>query len=146
MSAQLTLYREGAVRKFLWVKAVRAVDLQVHCARSLVGEYLRIDRFAEEQTIQLPAAAAWYFCGVTEPYEWAKNDHALLVPAPGETHEVYTHGYVLGIEGARPQPFGLEDVPLDDPRVDARDYRTCRNWQAAHQLQRRHAFPTGVQQ
>ena len=144
--ARITLHRLGGVRKFLWLKTVDALDLGVHCARSLVGEYApRMHKQAERLDFGLPDAPAWYFCGVTDPYVWAHNDHALLLPAPGETHEVHTHGYVLELVGAKPQPFGLADVPLHDPYVDVAAYRTCRNWQAAHWLHRNLRLPRGTQ-
>jgi hypothetical protein len=144
-AGRIRLHRMGGVRQFLWLKTVDAVDLTVHCARSLVGDYAPLGKHLDSQELNLPDAPAWYFCGVTQPYVWAHNDHALLLPAPGEVHEVHTHGYVLELLGAKHQPIDLGAVPLDDPYVDDKAYRTCRNWQAAHWLSRHLGLPGGKQ-
>lgn len=133
--ARLTLYREGHPRRYLWLKAVTAVNTDVHCAQSLVGRYHpTIDRRAEVQDLILPDAPAWYLCGVTDPFVWADNDHALLLPAPGHTDEVRTPGYAIGLENVRAAPIRAEHIPFGARHAENRRYRTCRNWQAAHFL------------
>ena len=131
-----------AVRRYLWLKAVRAVDLEHHCARSLVGGYLRVDRRAWVQDVVLPPAPSWYFCGVTNPYSWADNDHALLIPAPGHTAEHQTPGYTLSVENARFITPTAGAVPMGARHAERPRYLTCRNWQAAHWLARFAALPS----
>lgn len=127
------LTRTGTVRRHLWLKAVNTVNLDVHCARSLVGTYLRTSKPAIEQAFDLPDARAWYFCGVTEPYRWADNDHALLVAVddPNETSEFVTPGYQLTLIGVESVPISPSWIPLDAPHASDRKFHTCRNWQAA---------------
>jgi hypothetical protein len=146
---RLTVCREGAVRRYLWLKAVTGIDLDTHCAQSLVGRYLDIDRRAWEQDLVLPGAdgtggiKAWYFCGVSEPHVWAHNDHALIVPDPGNADELYTPGYVLAVENARFVAPGISAVPAFARHAEKVRYATCRNWQAAHWLHRFADVPDG---
>lgn len=132
---RVTLHREGHPRRFLWLKAVTGVDTGVHCAQALIGRYLPgVDRRADVLDVALPAAPAWYFCGVTDPFVWADNDHALLTPAPGHTDEVWTPGYAIGLQNVAAVPLSAAAIPFGARHAENPRYRTCRNWQAAHLL------------
>jgi hypothetical protein len=139
--ARLAICREGGIRRYLWLKAVTGVDTDTHCAASLRGRYLGVDRRASEADLVLPPAPAWYFCGVSDPYVWAANDHALILPAPGHTDELYTPGYVLSVENARFQPILTAAIPFGARHAEEPRYRSCRNWRAAHWLARYAGLP-----
>lgn len=122
--------------KYLWLKTVVDVNLNVHCARCLIGEYdERISaRMSEAADIELPNAPYHYLCGVTTPYVWAENFHLAFVEKEGATLDVERHGIHIIIDGAEELPFSEADIDQSDPHARAYAYRTCRNWQFAHKI------------
>lgn len=138
---RLRIERRGEPRKYLWLKAVTGVDLEVHCADSLTGRYLSVDRQAWRQHVLLPPAPAWYFCGVTDPFVWRHNDHALLIPDPGNHEQHTTQGYELTLWNVAATYPVEQMVPQGARHAEDPWYRTCRNWQAAHWLASRGRVP-----
>lgn len=136
---ELFIYGEGGWSS-LWLKAVRTVDLSQHCIESFTGERIDVDRRAGFQRVDLTEhmpAPAFYLCGVSYPYTWENNAHALLLPAPGEEHDVTDQpGLDLVLVGLRPVPQALTDGYIDwtHPKSGQRLFHTCRNWRAAHFL------------
>lgn len=126
---------------YLWLKLVEAVNLNVHCFHALVGRPLRIERDAPDQTVPLPAAAAYYLCGVTEPYRWELNSHVLALPDAHAEQPltVFTPALCVTMWGLR--AVDITDADLDPELYGHRkNYVTCRNLQAAWLLHRRHDF------
>jgi hypothetical protein len=136
---ELFVYSEGGWSS-LWLKAVRTVDLTQHCIESFTGERIDVDRKAGFQRVDLTEhmpAPAFYLCGVSYPYVWENNAHALLLPAPGEEHDVIDQpGLDLVLVGLRavPEALGDEFIDWSHPKSGQRLFHTCRNWRAAHFL------------
>ena len=63
--------------RYLWLKYVSGVNLSVHCARCLLGEYdPRISARVKELHEQpLRPSPYYYLCGVSKPYVWSRNFH-----------------------------------------------------------------------
>lgn len=139
----LRIERDPAIdHRYLWCKAVTAVNLNVHCFHALVGHAVRIHPTALDQTVQLPPAPAWYLCGVTQPYRWALNSHVLLLPDPDAStpQTVTTPALYVTMWGLRAEE--VVDTHMDTDRYQNRsDFVTCRNLQAAHLLSSRYGFP-----
>ena len=126
---------DGAFR-YLWLKHVTGVDLSVHCARCLLGEYdNRISADTRHASgLVLPNAPFHYLCGVSSPYVWARNFHLAFREKEGYIVEVARHGIRIVIEDAEEVPFGESDIDPLDPYAHLKAYRTCRNWQFAHKV------------
>jgi hypothetical protein len=123
--------------RFLWMKRVTGVDLAQHCQACLLGDWQR-GVGPELSTLRLDLApGVYYLCGVTEPYRWARNAHLAVEWSQGsrELHEV--EGLTCRLANFRRIRFGEGDIAPDDPNRGRKEFRTCRNWQFAHHLQRR---------
>lgn len=122
--------------RYLWLKAVKGVDLSHHCARCLLGEYLKgLDRKTQELTdTALPEAPYYYLCGVSLPYRWEKNFHLAFREKAGHILRAKRHGITVEIENAEEIKFSEADINPDDPHIKLIAYRTCRNWQFAHKI------------
>lgn len=128
----------------IWLKYVTGVDLSVHCIQSLIGPRQDgISLRADTQTLELtqhPNPLAFYLCGVSTPYDWQRNAHLAFVAAEGETWEGDAGVRGLGIQLQDAAPifgWGPDSVDTDDPNARIRLYRTCRNWQFAHEAKTR---------
>lgn len=137
----ITLHRRGDFSS-IWLKYVTGVDLDVHCIRSLIGgRHHGIELYARHQTLTLdqhtPTPLAFYLCGVSTPYDWRRNAHLAFVAAPGETWsgEAAVPGLTVELTNAAPVfGWGEQSIDTTHPYAGARLYRTCRNWQFAHEL------------
>lgn len=134
---------------YLWLKAIRAVDLSQHCASVFVGAYHPdVDpKAVGEQVIEFepdPDVVAYYLCGVARNGAPYRNAHLAMVSAPGErwsgmagSDESHSEGSRLTVEledGAPVFGWGPKSVPVDDPKAGVKAYATCRNYQFAHHL------------
>jgi hypothetical protein len=122
--------------KYLWLKVVNAVNLDVHCYNSLVGYPLHTNNRVRQQWLTLPVGRAYYLCGVTEPYRWEQNTHLMWVPDPDATQPmtVTTPSLSVTMTGLRQVP--ITDEWLVDIYGGRKAYVTCRNLQAAWLLHR----------
>ena len=120
--------------RYLWLKSVTGADLNVHCARCLMGQYdERISNTTVElRDMELTPAPFCYLCGVSMPYKWSNNFHLAFREKPGATLEVDRLGIRVVLENAEEIRFGWQDIPLLAPHSDNKAYSTCRNWQFAH--------------
>jgi hypothetical protein len=131
----------------VWLKYVTAVDLGVHCIRSLVGRRARIDPAAPLQSVRLdehPSPAAFYLCAVSRPYVWSQNAHLAFENAPGESWSgiALVPQLRVVLHNARPiTGWGGQSVPADAPHAHDRRYATCRNWQFAWYLHLERSAP-----
>jgi hypothetical protein len=127
--------------RFLWLKYVQGVNLNVHCAKCLKGSYSkRIDRTRQySQMIGLDEDGAkyYYLCGVAEPYIWAKNFHLAFELAPGEMLHYESNGIEIAIIHARQ----IEIKTLGPESHPDKAFFTCRNWQFANQIAPSFALP-----
>ena len=67
---------------YLWGKYVTGINLNNHCAKSLLGNYSKkIDKNkASESNIKLDEfnSDIFYLCGVSKPYKWNENFHLAI--------------------------------------------------------------------
>ena len=124
--------------RYLWLKRVIGVDLSVHCARCLVGKYTDniSPRNPHTTDIQLDDGI-YYLCGVSMPYNWAKNFHLAFEYSEGSRIEYANNGISVVIENARALPISESYIDQSDPNAWKKEFRTCRNWQFAHYLNKR---------
>ena len=124
--------------RYLWLKRVNGVDLSVHCARCLKGQYMDniSPRNPHHPEIELDNGV-YYLCGVSLPYVWEKNFHVAFEYSEGEHVECSYNGISVVIENAKALPISEEFIDQTDPNAWRKEYRTCRNWQFAHYLNTR---------
>lgn len=119
--------------RHLWVRYVRGVRLDRHCALSFVGKgdprvRPRATLLEEPLTLDVARVPMIYLCGVALG-TYAQNLHVAMAPEVGATFEVETYnGYVVRGSGARllpipPLPEGWNGL---GPK-----FTTCRNFRAA---------------
>lgn len=124
--------------RYLWLKRVIGVDLSVHCARCLVGKYMDNISPRNPHTIDIQLDdGIYYLCGVSMPYNWAKNFHLAFEYAEGSRIEYASNGISVVIENARALPISESYIDQSDPNAWKKEFRTCRNWQFAHFLNKR---------
>ena len=123
---------------YLWLKHVTGVNLAVHCAHCLLGEYdPRIKaNLTEAENITLSDAPYHYLCGVSRPYVWSRNFHLAFREKEGSFLTVQCNGIFVEIENAEDVSFSMADVAPNDPHYRSKNYRTCRNWQFAYKISR----------
>lgn len=132
--------------KYLWLKSVTGVDLTNHCARCLEGPYeKRINSTISQAWDITPAAGdAYYLCGVTTPFNWAKNLHVAFVYAKGESFDVDENGIEMVVENARRIQITIDAMNLSsDKNIMDPKFFTCRNWQFAHMFKSLSTMVTG---
>lgn len=119
--------------RYLWLKSVRDVDLSLHCARCLIGDYDgRINnRLREAHDIELDEDV-YYLCGVSEPYRWENNFHLAFSRKDGSTIDYSSNGVTVRIDGAERLPIDAKYNNPADMHYRTKSYCTCRNWQFAN--------------
>lgn len=120
--------------RYLWLKSVTAFDDRVHCARCLIGEYVKgIDTRAKRGTVvdvdNARAGDLFYLCGVSAPYDWKHNAHlALRVDPEALTQLELWNGARLTVVGARRVSFDHRAAHTHYGNR-GRAFLTCRNFQ-----------------
>lgn len=120
---------------YIWLKNVVAVNLNYHCAKSLVGNY-SVDVNKNTKSISnLPLEnGVWYLCGVSMPYNWNNNFHLAFEYKEGSSIEYSNNGISVTIRNAVSLPISSEYIDESDINANRQEYYTCRNWQFAHYL------------
>jgi len=125
--------------RYLWLKYVTGYNLNVHCARSLKGEYSK--RIGADlvgaTSIQLDEFPAdiLYLCGVTTPYKWENNFHLAMRAEPDKSFEIDEHGIKMTVINAIPLPIETGSMEhVGHAKLSNKAYSTCRNWQFANFL------------
>ena len=122
--------------KYLWLKTVKGVDLEQHCARCLKGEYdKRISPAMKEGRGIALEDSVYYLCGVAQPFKWEKNFHLAFMPQPGSTIHYESNGITVEIEGAVQLPICTDNIDQSHPKARLKSYHTCRNLQFANWFQ-----------
>lgn len=124
--------------RYLWLKHVIGVDLTKHCARCLLGNYVKNinPRNPNHPEIELEDGV-YYLCGVSLPYVWEKNFHLAFCYSEGCRIEYESNGISVVIENAERMPILESHINDSDPNAWKKEFRTCRNWQFAHFLNKR---------
>jgi hypothetical protein len=124
--------------RYFWMKTVRAFNPAHHCARCLVGDYVKQVglgmRLNEPVEIAGQPGDLFYLCGVSKPYRWANNFHLALRVTPGAQarSELFLGGAVVA-DGFEAVPFAAAAAAEQFPGLGAA-YLTCRNFQFGAQL------------
>ena len=128
--------------RYLWLKYVRGVDLNVHCADCLLGDYSELvspELGLEEHDLTLDEyqGEIFYLCGVSKPYNWDRNFHLAFRHAPGEKFTCEEHGVSVTIANAQRIDFETFDArnKAKGPNRSKLVFNTCRNWIFANYAQ-----------
>ncbi len=120
--------------KYLWLKYVTDVDLSVHCAKCLIGNYSKKIvnnlEYLNNCTLSEHKSTYFYLCGVSSPYRWANNFHLAFEYCEGEQIIVKRNGIDIVIDNAKELPIRV--VPQNI--TQNKDFTMCRNWQFAYFL------------
>ena len=121
---------------YLWGKYVTGVNLENHCAKSLLGNYSKkIDKNkASESNIKLDEfnSDIFYLCGVSKPYKWNENFHLAIRYKEGNNIVINRNGLYLEIENAEELPIIFDINKCTHEKKNKKDFTTCRNWQFAY--------------
>lgn len=121
--------------KYLWLKNVKGVDLSVHCAKCLVGEY---DKHVSNRIYSLGnyeiENGIYYLCGVSKPYKWENNFHLAFEYSENASIVYKDNGISVVIENAKRLPINTDYIDETNMHAHKPAYNTCRNWQFANYL------------
>ena len=127
--------------RFLWLKYIRSVNLNYHCAKGLNGRNDdRIKKYKTESVtsfsdirLDQDEVDFYYICGVATPPNWSANFHCAFRYENGEIISVNENGIDINIQDAVRIP--IEEVDREtctNEHKDKKEYYTCRNWMFAH--------------
>ena len=120
---------------YLWGKYVNGVNLEKHCARSLLGKYSKkIKKYTkdiENLILDESRSEIFYLCGVTKPYVWKDNFHLALKYKEGCNIKINRNNIYLEIENAEELPINFDINNCEHENKTKEEYSTCRNWQFA---------------
>lgn len=119
---------------YLWGKYVTGVDLNVHCARCLLGSYESAFNKGVKRLQNVPLkkeSNVFYICGVSTPFIWAQNFHLALIESEGDVVDITRNGVHVRVKDAKELPINFRFDECEDNRKYVRQYGTCRNWQFA---------------
>ncbi len=127
-------------QRYFWIKSVKSVNLNVHCARCLVGEYSNFAEFGKHEgthkDFQIKNEAPFYYmCGVHKSNNWHRNFHLAFIYKEGSEIICHRDGVDCIIENAE-QISIVENKELMSRHSNGskRQFNTCRNWQFAIQV------------
>jgi hypothetical protein len=128
--------------RYLWLAYIDSVDLTQHCKKAFVGETsqrvatrLIQDAAApvifRDVTLDEAPARAFYLCGVSTPYVWAKNVHLAFVYDSNAAIDFEAGAVRARLHNARQLSIVAQDIDPSHPKATDTHYATCRNWQFA---------------
>lgn len=124
---------------YLWGKYVTGINLEVHCAKSLKGNYSKkiVKNKSTRENIKLDEynSNIFYLCGVSKPYKWNENFHLALRYKPGNNITIERNGLYLEIENAEEIPIVFDIDKCNHENKYKEEYSSCRNWQFAYLYQ-----------
>lgn len=125
--------------RYLWLKYVDSVNLDVHCAKCLVGEYSQKiknttkNEFDISLDEQIPKY--YYLCGVSQPYKWENNFHLPFKFSQGKVLSVVEKGISIRIYNAERILFNtLPMIKKSHPNISKKEFHSCRNWIFANMI------------
>lgn len=125
--------------QFLWLKRVTGFNPAVHCAKCLLGSYVKglpfrgtKTGFSLETGVDLGDARYLYLCGVAGRY--ADNLHLAMESAEGEEVRYEDSRIQVVAVGARLLP--LDPLPDDVAAGLTKPFQTCRNYRFGWQYLR----------
>jgi hypothetical protein len=125
--------------RYFWLKYVKNVNLNNHCAAGLIGPYdKRISVYLnkhdqthwEDLTLDQGESDFYYICGVTK--NWTENFHCVFRSVDGEILKLDEKCVSGTIENAVRIPIReMDRINSTNPNKDRPEYYTCRNYQFA---------------
>ena len=121
--------------KYLWLKHITGIDLNVHCAKCLKGEYISDVNNKITSLKDLPLQnGVYYLCGVSLPFVWVNNFHLAFEYSEGDVVRYSNNGIEIIIENAVSLPISEKFIDETNNKAKYKSYNTCRNWQFANYL------------
>jgi len=115
--------------EYLWLKTVRDVDLTQHCAKCLIGEYIKYETVKELENI------THYLCGVYKGWNYDKNLHIAFTYKKGSIMTVKEKNIFIEVEDAiRINIKPLQKNEIKTKEGNKKEFYSCRNWQFANQI------------
>lgn len=120
--------------RYLWLKHVRAFDPEIHCARSLVGDFdQQLVPFRKQKSsikvdapfVPRPGYLFAYLCGVAATRD--RNVHLALRPRTGIQTLARTEDIFVLVTGW--EAVAIEPLPEAVAHRLPRNFSTCRNYQ-----------------
>ena len=114
---------------YLWLKTVTGVELTQHCAKCLIGEYIKFDSVTELENI------THYLCGVYKGWNYNKNFHLAFKYKKDSLLTVLEKNIFIEIQDAERiiiKPLQKNDVATIEG--NKKEFYSCRNWQFANQI------------
>ncbi len=132
LTPELSIEVEAPFR-YLWLKYVTGVNLNIHCAGGLKGKYsteISNKTKSAEMVLDEHEAKAYYLCGVSTPYNWAKNFHLAFISAPGSSLLYESNGIAVNIKNVQRVQFEEYNARMQSQseKRDRKEFYTCRNW------------------
>lgn len=126
-------FEAGRPYRYLWMKYVTGVNLNVHCAKCLLGDYEAAfsGGVRSVRNLALRPAPVYYLCGVAEDRIWSHNLHVAFVPSEGDTIEINNDFCHLRIKNAKRIAVNKKYIDWHLPQATRKEFSTCRNWQFA---------------
>ena len=119
--------------KYLWLKSVRGVNLDQHCAKCINGQYdKRLGAHVRQLKDESLTENMYYLCGVALPFKWANNFHLAFRHKEGSVLTYESNGVAVVIENAERILFSEADIDWTLPQSRNKAFSTCRNWQFAN--------------
>lgn len=120
---------------YLWGKYVTGVNLEKHCAKSLIGKYSskinKNNKLSSDIILDEYNSNIFYLCGVSKPYKWNENFHLAIKYSEGDNIIVDRNGLYLEIENAKEIEINFDKSKYNHKNIDKKEFYTCRNWQFA---------------
>ena len=136
MSITIRTLKNNREWLYLWGKYVTGINLEVHCAKSLLGNYSKkiVKNKSLMKDIKLDEynSNIFYLCGVSKPYRWNENFHIALRYKEGNNITIERNGLYLEIENAEEIPIDFDINKCTHKNKFKKEYSTCRNWQFAN--------------
>ena len=130
--------RPASAYKYFWAKIVHGANLNQHCARGLLGSYVKSlgpDSRSTVIYVDVPDGSFLYVCGVARgynanrPHTYAKNFHLAVQPKIGSIARVVgCDGLEVTVEDA--EALVIPELQDGYNGLDLR-FTRCRNYQFA---------------
>lgn len=137
MGIVIESFKAKRLYKYLWCKDINSVNLGVHCARCLVGEYNKHFRggiLSEIRNVELSESKWHYICGVANDRKWSHNLHIAFVFAAGQDIIIDNDFCSCVIRNARRLDINTKYIDASLPQAHLKEFSTCRNWQFANMV------------
>lgn len=134
--------------RYFWLKYVTGVNLNVHCAGCLKGEYSsKIHKPEKTSLVETWSncvldehdSQIFYLCGVTKKFDWWNNFHLAFQRMPGAVFTFDIHGVSGEISNAKQLEIDISSMyHVNNKNLVNEKFNSCRNWRFANYL---HRFP-----